>query len=147
MALFDEGLIKAACGDGKADAIRALSENIRVAIRDRAARGAAPVINGGGLGDSDAANFAYRMLRACQREAIPPPEALVDLFQILFKQDRKPQKGIDAGLLSKAQAFLDANPVAGVHKIAAHLNEGRAEGAPKVAGTTVSRWKKSGLLH
>jgi hypothetical protein len=73
MALFDEALIKAACADGDSAAIRELSDNIRVALRDRPALGAAPVRAGGGLGDSDAANFAYRMLRACQRVAIPPP--------------------------------------------------------------------------
>lgn len=51
MALFDEGLIKAACADGDADAIRALSNSIRVRLRDRAALGPAPVRAGGGLGD------------------------------------------------------------------------------------------------
>ena len=55
MALFDEALIIAACGDGDPGAIRALSDSIRVAMRDRPALGAAPVRAGGGLGDSDAA--------------------------------------------------------------------------------------------
>jgi hypothetical protein len=147
MALFEEAMIKAACGDGDAGAIRALSESIRVALRDRPALGAAPVINGGGLGDSDAANFAYRMLRACQRAAIPPPRELVDLFQILFEQDRPPQKGVSAVLVSRAKEFLASHLGASLRDIADHVNEGRAEGAPKVAASTISRWKKAGLLR
>lgn len=147
MALFDETLIKAACAGGDADAIRTLSSSIRVALRDRPALGAAPVRAGGGLGDSDAANFAYRMLRACTRVAIPPPVELVDLFQILFEQDTKPQKGVSIVLVTQAREFLASNPKASLRDIADHLNEGRAEEDAKVAASTVSRWKKDGLLR
>jgi hypothetical protein len=147
MALFDETLIKSACADGDADAIRTLSGSIRVALRDRPALGAAPVRAGCSLGDSDAANFAYRMLRSCERMSIPPPKELVDLFQILFEQDRPPQKGVSAVLVSMAKEFLALNPNASLRKIADHVNEGRPEKAPKVAASTVSRWKNDGLLR
>jgi hypothetical protein len=151
MALFEEGLIKAACADGDADAIRTLSGNIRVALRDRPGLGTAPCRTEGALGDSDAANFAYRMLRACSRVAIPPPSELVDLFQILFEQDRAPQKGVSVGLVSLAKEFLALNPNASLREIADHVNEGRVKDpvkeTPKVAASTVSRWKKDGLLR
>jgi hypothetical protein len=138
MALFDESSISAACADGDVQAIRDLCSSIRVALRDRPGLGAAPVRAGGGLGDSDAANFAYRMLRACQRVQIAPPAELVDLFQILLKQDRGPLGGIDAIKLGAVKEYLDQNPNAGINKI---------ERETGVSKKTILRWREAGVVR
>jgi hypothetical protein len=138
MALFEETLIKAACADGDAAAIAVLSGHIRVALRDRPGLGASPVRAGGGLGDSDAANFSYRMLRACQRVATPPPAELVDLFQILFEQDRRPAGGVDAGKAGRVQEYLDQHPGADPNEI---------ERETGVSKKTIGRWLESGVVR
>jgi len=137
--IFDAALIKAACADGDAQAIRGLSSAIRVALRDHPEIAAA-VRRGEALGDSDAANFAYRMLRSCQTHVIPPPAELVDLFQILFEQDHRANwaGSYDAGKAGKVQEYLDQNPMAGINQIQ------RATGVSK---KTIGRWLERGVVH
>jgi hypothetical protein len=87
------------------------------------------------------------MLRACQRAAIPPPKELVDLFQILFELDRPPQKGVPVGPVSRASEFLKENPTASLRDVADYVNQDKPETAQKVAASTISRWKRNGLLR
>jgi hypothetical protein len=136
---FNPALIKAACADGNVQAIRDLSDAVRVAMRDHPEIAAA-VRRGEALGDSDVANFAYRMLKSCHRHSIPPLRELVDLFQILLKQDRKARRSgsFNAGRASKVQAYVDQNPTAGVNKI---------ERGTGVSKKTIGRWLENGVVR
>ena len=96
MPRFDPDLIQAACTDGDAHAIEefctALSGNL-VQRETRTRQGETHlVVRGESLPDSLIGNYAYRMLRACARSRVPPPNELADLMQLLLKQDRPPPK-------------------------------------------------------
>ncbi len=142
---FDLNLINSACGEGNATAIAKLSGKIamlcdsaRVALRDRQPSQKHPVIRHNEISDSEAANFAYRMLKACGRRKIPPPSELVDLFQIILKQDRPPHRRTRRWVpREEARRYLCENPKATVRDIAR---------CAKVAPSTVSRWFKDKLL-
>lgn len=137
MPRFGTRIIKTACADGDPEAIAELSSSIATALRARERLGqAAPVRAHGGIPDSEVASFAYRMLRACQRRAIPPPAELVDLFQMHLKQDRPPLAG-ESWALTTARHYRAEHPNAGVNEIARHVNVNKG---------TVSRWKKAGVL-
>ncbi len=142
---FDLNLINSACGEGNATAIAKLSGKIamlcdsaRVALRDRQPSQKHPVIRDNEISDSEAANFAYRMLKACAQRKIPPPSELVDLFQIILKQDRPPHRRTRRWVQREdAQRYLYKNPNAKVRDIACYVN---------VAPSTVSRWLKDERL-
>ena len=142
MLEFDPDLIRAACADGDEAAIvefcTTLSGNL--VQRETLTRQGEThlVVRGEFLPDSLIGNFAYRMLRACSRNGLPPPTELVDLMQLLLKQDRPPQRS-ERRFVKRMDAinYLREHPGAGVREIA------RAVG---VAPSTVSRWKKQGKI-
>ena len=88
MLEFDPDLIRAACADGDEGAIvefcTTLSGNL--VQRETLTRQGEThlVVRGEFLPDSLIGNFAYRMLRACGRNGLPPPTELVDLLQLLL---------------------------------------------------------------
>jgi hypothetical protein len=88
MLEFDPDLIRAACADGDEAAIvefcTTLSGNL--VQRETLTRQGEThlVVRGEFLQDSLIGNFAYRMLRACGRNGLPPPTELVDLLQLLL---------------------------------------------------------------
>ena len=130
---FNQDLVHAACKGGEPKAIEELSHAIRAALKARTPGG---VFRDGDIADSEAANFAYRMLRACERRAVAPPSALVDLFQVLLLQDRPPHRRTRRYVQrEEARRYIEKNPKAGVREVA------RAVG---VNASTVSRW---GLLR
>jgi len=139
---FDPDLIRAACADGDEGAIvefcTTLSGNL--VQRETLTRQGEThlVVRGEFLPDSLIGNFAYRMLRACGRNGLPPPTELVDLMQLLLKQNRPPQRS-ERRFVKRMDAinYLREHPGAGVREIA------RAVG---VAPSTVSRWKKQGKI-
>ena len=108
MPRFDPDLIRAACTDGEA------------------------------LPDSLIGNYAYRMLRACARNHVPPPNELADLMQLLLKQDRPPQRS-ERRYVKRMDAlnYVREHPGAGVREIAQAVG---------VAPSTVSRWRKQNRI-
>ena len=96
------------------------------------------MVRGAFLPDSLIGNFAYRMLRACGRNGLPPPPERVELMQLLLKQDRPPQRS-ERRFEKRMNAinYLREHPGAGVREIAQAVG---------VAPSTVSRWKKQGKI-
>ena len=86
--------------------------------------------------DSAAGNFSYRMLRACFRADVPPPETLVDLISCLLGQDRPPAH-IPSPKRRLATEYISEHPEAGIHKIA------KAVG---VSSSTIHGWIKDGFI-
>ena len=142
MLEFDPNFIRAACADGDKAAIEDFSTTLSGNLVNREKRirqgDTHLVVRGEFLPDSLIGNFAYRMLRACSRNGLPPPTELVDLMQLLLKQDRPPQRS-ERRFVKRMDAinYLREHPGAGVREIA------RAVG---VAASTVSRWKKQGKI-
>jgi hypothetical protein len=140
--ILDIGLIKRACSDGEANAIVDLSQTLCTNLAQRniqVSKGRTQVVGRGEfLSDSLINNFAYRMLKACQRTKQVPPLELVELFQISLNQDRRPAKS-DRRYMQwlEAVAFMKENPEAGVREIARTVD---------VNPSTVSRWKQTGKL-
>jgi len=139
---FDPILIRRACGDGDICAIIHFSNILSTHIRHREARirkGAVHVVSKGEfLGDSIIGNFAYRMCKACHREGIAPPVELIELLQLVLKQDRKPSRS-DRRYLQRLHAmeYIEQHPTAGVREIARTVG---------VAPSTVTRWKRDDKL-
>ncbi len=139
---LDPNLIKGACADGDMAAMEDICTTLSGNIRQRQAQVEQSetqlVGRGEFLSDSLIANFAYRMLRACQQNNISPPVGLVDLFQLLLKQDRRPQRS-ELRYLQRmdALAFLQDHPEAGVREIARSVG---------VSPSTVTRWKARYLI-
>ncbi len=131
---FNREMIEAACRDGEADAINNLSNAILVALRKRQSDDWPHPISHGHIADSEAANFAYRMLQACERQQRPPSRTLVELFQVILKQDRPPhRRTLKYVQREEARRYVKSHPGAGVREIA------RVAG---VSPSTVSRWGK-----
>ena len=134
MPRFAIHLIRSACADGKLDAIAELATSVENALRQRQRQvkeGAAmPVVFGGAIADSEASNYAYRLVKACHAHGHPPPKELVLLLQTLLAQDRPPggtghRQRTDSGWLAKAATYWHDNPdttkaelarVVGVHR-------------------------------
>jgi hypothetical protein len=103
-----------------------------------------PLSSSGEITDSEAANYGYRMIKACQEHGLPPPAELVRLLQVLLYQDRM-QRGAFQRLskdkikpkMEQAAVFLRAHPGAKPAQIAAAVGVNRS---------TVWRWIKKGLL-
>jgi hypothetical protein len=78
MPRFDPDLIQAACTDGDARAIEEFSTTLSgnlVQRETRTRQGETQlVVRGEALPDSLIGNYAYRMLRACARNHVPPPQ-------------------------------------------------------------------------
>jgi hypothetical protein len=132
---FDPELIRRACSEGDRQAIANLSLTIHSALRAR------PTTHPGthGIPDSEASNFAYRMLRACERNGQVPQE-LVDLLQVILKQDRPPRRGHGLRKLTARQAALEYKQK---HRNASLREIAKAH---NVNVSTVSRWNRSGKL-
>ncbi len=142
MTRFNTNLVHAACAEGDPEAIISLAEYIRGNLERRAElkrtkpeKSSVRVL--GMISDSEAGNFAYRMVRACERRQQPPPKALGDLFQKLLGQDRPHGKMPHSSKHQLAREFVQAHPTASVRRIA------RECGA---AHSTVSGWKKDGII-
>ncbi len=136
---FDPGIVRAACGDGEATAIRNLSVAVIAALEGRAkAKAKNPAsypISQGHIPDSEAKNYAYRMLKALERVQRPPPHDLVRLFQAIFEQDKKPGKTVRKHVeREEARRYVKKNPNASLSDIAHAVGVNRS---------TVSRWKNS----
>ena len=135
-------LINAACRDGEAGAVTELSVVLSNDIRHRktkSQRGDSQLVaRGEHLPESLTSNFAYRMVQACHREGQALPKDLVELLQLILKQDRPPAKS-DRRYIQRLEAiqFVRQNPKAGVRQIAAAVG---------VAPSTVSRWRAAGKL-
>ena len=142
MPRFDPDLIRAACTDGDARAIEEFSTTLSgnlVQRETRTRQGETQlVVRGEALPDSLIGNYAYRMLRACARNHVPPPNELADLMQLLLKQDRPPQRS-ERRYVKRMDAlnYVREHPGAGVREIAQAVG---------VAPSTVSRWKKQGKI-
>ena len=84
-AQVDPQLIDRACGDGDVDAIGVLSLLLLRSVESRGERQKAGqshlVGRAEAIPNSNVNNLAYRMLRRCQLEQIPPPPDLVRLIQ------------------------------------------------------------------
>ncbi len=94
----------------------------------------------GAISDSEAGNYAYRMLKACASRQHAPPGELVSLIQILLHQDRPPRGFNPKGKVEKMQKaidFLRDNPTATAAAIARKV---------KVSRSTVARWMQKGKL-
>lgn len=135
---FAVNTIRAACGDADPEAITALSDGIRVALRDRT--GNAPVVVGGNISDSEAANFTYRMFKACSAKGQPPPTELVELLQIILAQNLPP-RGTARAISKELKAASDYQRD---HPSANAADIGRAV---KRNRSTITRWMKAGKLH
>ena len=92
------------------------------------------VVRGEALPYSLIGNYAYRMLRACARNQVPPPNGLADLMQLLLKQDRPPQRS-ERRYVKRMDAlnYVREHPGAGVREISQAVG---------VAPSTISRWRK-----
>ena len=120
---FDPDLIRAACADGHEGAIvefcTTLSGNL--VHRETLTRQGEThlVVRGEFLPDSLIGSFAYRTLRACGQNGLPPPPELVELMQLLLKQDRPPQRS-ERRYVKRMDAinYLREHPGAGVREIA-----------------------------
>lgn len=142
---FDHDLIGRACGNGDPRAIAILCENIIVladgiqsALRSRPPASKHAVARGTAISDSEVANFAYRMLKACERHGKPPPRELVDLFQKILHQDRPPHRRHRRWVQrEEARRYLEKHPTASARELARHVN---------VNASTVTRWLKVGAL-
>ena len=131
---FATDLIRKACAKGDPVAIAELASGIDTALRHRnrlTSQGIlAPVVWCGEIADSEASNYAYRLVKSCHLHRLPPPAELVALLQTLLAQDRPPRgtgprRRIDSGWLAQAAAHWHENPdaspadlarVAGVHR-------------------------------
>ena len=142
MLEFDPNFIRAACADGDKAAIEDFSTTLsgNLVNREKRIRQGEThlVVRGEFLPDSLIGNFAYRMLRACSRNGLPPPTELVDLMQLLLKQDRPPQRS-ERRYVKRMDAinYLREHPGAGVREIAQAVG---------VAPSTVSRWRKQNRI-
>ena len=153
---FSADSIRNACIKGEPDAIAELASSVENALnwRNRQAKGGvtAPVVRGGAIADSEASNYAYRLVKSCHLHGHSPPAELVTLLQTLLAQDRPPRgtgprQRTDSGWLSKAAAHWHDNPnasaadlsrFAGVHRstIGKAIKSGRLR-SPIVAGKEV----------
>ena len=118
---FATDLIRNACAKGEPDAIAVLASSVENALswRNRQAKeGAqAPVVRGGAIADSEASNYAYRLVKACHEHGHPPPAELVALLRTLLAQDRPPRgtgprRRKDKDWLVNAERYWDNNPAA-----------------------------------
>lgn len=140
--VIDLKLIRAACNHGNKAAVEELSDTLvnNIRLRDtRTKRGDTHlVMRGAFLSDRLIGNFAYRMLRACSRTDLPPPETLVDLMQQLLRQDRPPAKS-ERRYTQRLEAigYLNENPNAGIREIARTVG---------VNPSTVGRWRAAGKI-
>ena len=139
---FHSDLIEAACSDGDKAAIEEICTTLIGNLLRRTARAREGethlVMRGKFLADRLIGNFAYRMLRACSRNNLPPPDELVELIQQLLKQDHPPQRSERRyAQRMDAKNLVRKNPGAGVREIAEAVG---------VAPSTVSRWKKDGKI-
>ena len=139
---FDPEVIVAACTDGDESAIEELCATLSGNLVQRETRSKQGethlVVRGESLPDSLIGNYAYRMLRACARSHVPPPTELVDLLQLLLKQDRPPQRS-ERRFVKRMDTidYVREHPGAGVREIAQAVD---------VAPSTVSRWRKQGKI-
>ena len=142
MLEFDPNFIRAACADGDKAAIEDFSTTLsgNLVNREKRIRQGEThlVVRGEFLPDSLIGNFAYRMLRACARNHVPPPNELTDLMQLLLKQDRPPQRS-ERRYVKRMEAlnYVREHPGAGVREIAQAVG---------VAPSTVSRWRKQNRI-
>ena len=142
MPRFDPDLIQAACSDGDARAIEEFSTTLSgnlVQRETRTRQGETQLVaRSEALPDSLIGNYAYRMLRACSRSRVPPPNELVELMQLLLKQDRPPQRS-ERRFVKRVDAidYVRGHPGAGVREIAQAVG---------VAPSTVSRWRKQNRI-
>ena len=131
---FATQLIRNACAKGDPDAIAELASSVESALSRRnnqAKQGVyAPVVWHGAIADSEASNYAYRLVKACHLHGHPPPAELVVLLRTLLAQDRPPRgtgrrRRTDSGWLARAANHWHENPdaspadlarVAGVHR-------------------------------
>lgn len=142
---FAIDLIRNACTEGKPGAIAELASAVENALVRRKAEGggSAPVVRHGEIADSEAANYAYRLLKSCHLHGHSPPAELVTLFQTVLAQDRLPRgRGPrhrkNSGWLAKAAAHWHGNPGASPADLA------RAAGVHR---STVGNAIKSGRLR
>lgn len=106
--------------------------------------GPMPLSSSGEISDSEAANYGYRMIKACQEHELPPPVELVRLLQLLLQQNKMPRgafkrlsKGKVTPRMEKAREYLRENPSAKPAQIAAAVGVNRS---------TVGRWIEKGFL-
>ncbi len=143
---FSADLIRNACAKGEPDAIAELASSVENALswRKRQAKGggAAPVVMGGAIADSEASNYAYRLVKSCHLHGHTPPGELVALLRTLLAQDRPPRgtgprRSTDSVWVAKAAAHWHENPDASQAEL------GRVAG---VHPSTVGKAIKSGRL-
>jgi len=140
--VLDLSLITAACRNGELGAIAELSGVLSNDLRHRhikVQRGDTQLVGRGEhLPDSLIANFAYRMVQACHRESLTPPKDLVELLQLVLRQDRPPANS-QRRYVHRLEAirYLREHPTAGVRDIALAVG---------VNPSTITRWKKAGKL-
>ena len=116
---FPIDLIRNALAKGEPDVIAELASRVEATLRWRNRQteegGTALVVRDGAISDSEASNYAYRLVKSCHLHGHIPPAELVALLHTLFAQDRLPRgtgprKRTAQDWLARAKLYWDRTP-------------------------------------